>query len=86
MSGSFVVTNARILDPASNSDRTGALLVQDGRIAGISDGAAPGAPEGATRYDAKGRLVAPGLIDMRVFTGEPGHEYRETLALSLIHI
>ena len=80
MSTSFVVTNARILDPASNTDRTGALLVQDGRIAGISDGAAPGAPEGATRYDAKGRLVAPGLIDMRVFTGEPGHEYRETLA------
>ena len=24
--------------------------------------------------------MAPGLIDMRVFTGEPGHEYRETLA------
>lgn len=76
----FVIANARILDPATNRDSSGAILVRDGRIASIVDGAAPGTPDGGERYDARGLIVAPGLIDMRVFTGEPGREYRETLA------
>lgn len=80
MSAPLVVRNARIVDPASNSDRYGAILVRDGRIEELKDGAPQGVPEGATIIDAKGLLVAPGIIDMRVFTGEPGHEYRETLA------
>lgn len=80
MSKSFVIRNARIVDPATDSDRKGAVLVADGEIAGVTDGAPQGVPEGAEVYDANGMVVAPGLIDMRVFTGEPGHEYRETLA------
>jgi len=76
----FVIVNARIVDPASNRDSGGAILVRDGKIASIVDGAAPGTPDGGERYDARGLVVAPGLIDMRVFTGEPGREYRETLA------
>jgi dihydroorotase len=80
MSGKLVIRNARIVDPASGRDRAGAIEVTDGVITGLSDGAAPGIPDGAEVYDARGLVVAPGLIDMRVFTGEPGHEYRETLA------
>jgi dihydroorotase len=79
MSG-FVVKNARILDPATDRDITGALLVENGTIKAIAEGAPQGVPDGAEVYDAKGLVVAPGLIDMRVFTGEPGFEYRETLA------
>ena len=41
---------------------------------------AAGVPEGTEVIDCRGRLVAPGLIDMRAFIGEPGAEYRETLA------
>ncbi|MBP0651669.1 dihydroorotase, partial [Mycobacterium tuberculosis] len=37
-------------------------------------------PEGWEIVDARGKLVAPGLVDARVFVGEPGHEHRETLA------
>jgi dihydroorotase len=80
MTAPLVIANARLVDPASNTDRAGALLVSDGRIAGLAEGAPQGVPEGATVIDAKGLIAAPGLIDMRVFTGEPGHEYRETLA------
>ncbi len=80
MSAPLVIANARLVDPAGNTDRAGALLVSDGRIAGLAEGAPQGVPEGATVIDAKGLIAAPGLIDMRVFTGEPGHEYRETLA------
>ena len=74
-----VIDNARIIDPASGTDTIGALRVENGKIADLTSGAAPGAPEGATRVDARNLVLAPGLIDMRVFTGEPGREYRETL-------
>jgi dihydroorotase len=75
----LVIANARILDPASGRDATGALLIEDGRIADLATGALPGAPEGAEVIEGRGLVLAPGLIDLRVFTGEPGHEYRETL-------
>ena len=80
MTPPIVIANARIVDPATNTDRLGALLIADGKIEGLAEGAPQGVPDGATLIDAKGLVVAPGLIDMRVFTGEPGHEYRETLA------
>lgn len=80
MTAPLLIKNARILDPASGTDRHGALLVRDAKIDAIAEGASPGTPEGATVIDAQGLILAPGLIDMRVFTGEPGHEYRETLA------
>ncbi len=80
MSAPIVIANARIVDPATNTDRKGAVLIADGRIEGLAEGAPQGVPDGAELIDARGLIVAPGLIDMRVFTGEPGHEYRETLA------
>lgn len=79
MSKPLVFENARILDPASGTYTNGALLVENGVIADITEGKAPGTPSGATKFDVKNQLLAPGIIDMRVFTGEPGHEYRETL-------
>ena len=79
MNKPLLIENARIIDPATNADFTGAVLIENGRIADIVEGKAPGAPEKAETVDARGLVLAPGLIDMRVFTGEPGHEYRETL-------
>ncbi|HEY4200095.1 MAG TPA: dihydroorotase [Devosiaceae bacterium] len=80
MNRPLVIENARIVDPKSDYDGFGAILITDGRITDIAEGAAKGVPADAERLDAKGLIAAPGLIDMRVFTGEPGHEYRETLA------
>ena len=80
MSRPIAIKNARIVDPASGTDKAGALVLANGVIADVMEGALAGIPEGAEVYDARGMVVAPGLIDMRVFTGEPGHEYRETLA------
>ena len=79
MSRPLLIENARIVDPASGKDAPGAVLVVDGVIAEVAFGAPIGVPEGAEVVDAKGLILAPGLIDMRVFTGEPGKEYRETL-------
>jgi dihydroorotase len=73
-----LITNARLLDPASGLDAPGALLIRDGLIADCC--AALTAPEGATVVDAAGACLAPGLIDLRANLGEPGAEHRETIA------
>ena len=69
MTKPIVIANARVVDPATNRDAPGAVLVENGKITGITNGAPQGIPDGAETYDAKGQIVAPGLIDMRVFTG-----------------
>jgi dihydroorotase len=71
--------NARIIDPASNRDEPGGLVVRDGMIADIGPQLRRNAPDGADVIDCKGHVLAPGLIDAQVFTGEPGFEHRETL-------
>lgn len=73
-----IITNARLLDPASGLDAPGALLIRDGLIADC--GAGLNAPEGAIVVDAAGACLAPGLIDLRANLGEPGAEHRETIA------
>jgi dihydroorotase len=73
--------NARLVDPASGLDAKGGLLVENGRIADVGprlfNDAEPHDPE---VIDCRGLVLAPGLIDARVFTGEPGAEHRESLA------
>ena len=74
-----VLINARLIDPATGRDEPGGLLMRDGRIADLGPHLRRNAPDGATVIDCAGQVVCPGLIDMQVFTGEPGAEHRETL-------
>ena len=77
----ILLTNARIVDPSRELDFAGDLLMADGLIREAKRGiGAAGVPEGTEIVDCKGRIVAPGLVDMRAFIGEPGAEHRETLA------
>jgi dihydroorotase len=75
----IVLINARLVDPASGRDEPGGLLIRDGLIADLGAHLRRNAPEGAEVIDCGGHLVCPGLVDMHVFTGEPGAEHRETL-------
>lgn len=75
----LAIVNAQLVDPASGRQGPGALLLRDGAIAEIAWGAAPATGEGVQRVDARGLVVAPGLVDLRAFLGEPGAEFRETL-------
>ena len=59
-------------------DLVGDLLVRDGRIADFGMGL--GQPDGAEIVYEDGAVLCPGLVDMRVALGEPGYEYRETIA------
>jgi dihydroorotase len=79
MTRALLIENARIVDPASGTDQSGAVLIENGLITEVALDAPIGVPEDAEVIDAGGLILAPGLIDMRVFTGEPGKEYRETL-------
>ena len=80
MTRTTVFKNLRILDPSRNVDETGSIVIVNGRIAAIGSGAQnQGAPEGAEIVDGRGLIAAPGLVDARVFVGEPGGEHRETI-------
>jgi len=77
----ILLTNARIVDPSRELDFPGDLLIAEGVIRDAKRGiGAAGVPQGTEIVDCKGHIVAPGLIDMRAFVGEPGAEHRETLA------
>jgi len=74
----LLIQDVRLLDPASGLDLPGGLLVRDGVIADL--GAGLGRPDGADVLDGDGAVLCPGLVDMRAALGEPGYEYRETIA------
>ena len=75
--GRVAYVNARLVDPASGQDAKGTLLTEGRVIADI--GPRIDIPSDTEVVDCKGLVLAPGLIDMRVFTGEPGAEHKETL-------
>ncbi|RBP14100.1 dihydroorotase [Roseiarcus fermentans] len=73
--------NARLVDPERETEVRGGLLVRDGVIAAVGPAVnRDQIPEGARVVDCAGDVVAPGLVDMRAFVGEPGAEHRETIA------
>jgi len=76
----LAVTNVRLVDPASGYDGPGAVMVADGVIVEVARGKALGALSGDVEaVDGGGALLLPGLVDIRVKTGEPGAETKETL-------
>jgi dihydroorotase len=73
-------TNVRLVDPASGYDGPGAVLVTEGVIADVAQGRDLGSlSKDVEVVDGAGALLIPGLIDIRVKTGEPGAEPKETL-------
>ncbi|WP_430419098.1 dihydroorotase [Phenylobacterium sp.] len=80
MSRPVAITNARIVDPASDYDGRGGVIVTEGVIADVAKGNGLGALSSDVEViDAGGALLIPGLVDIRVKTGEPGFEPKETL-------
>ncbi|MBP1860925.1 dihydroorotase [Rhizobium herbae] len=80
MTNSLVLKNLRIIDPSRNLDEIGTIIVENGVILAAGKTAQnQGMPEGATVKDCNGLVAVPGLVDARVFVGEPGGEYRETI-------
>jgi dihydroorotase len=77
----ILLANARVVDPSRDFDGPGDVLIADGIIRDLKRGiGAAGVPEGTDIINCAGKIVAPGLIDMRAFVGEPGASHRETFA------
>jgi dihydroorotase len=71
---------ARLIDPGTGLDETGGVLIEDGKIVDLGPQVTADTVGEAQMIDCGGHVLAPGLIDMLVFSGEPGHEHRETLS------
>ena len=75
----LLIANGHLIDPAAQENTGMSVLVEDGKVtAWIRPGES--VPEGCEFFDATGKLVAPGFIDMHVHLREPGQEHKETIA------
>jgi dihydroorotase len=69
-----------MVDPASGYEGPGAVLIVEGVIADVAKGKDLGSlSKDVEVVDGQGALLLPGLVDIRVKTGEPGFETKETL-------
>ena len=75
----LLIQNGYIIDPGQGTNAGRNLLIEDGRVIGVSSFSDP-IPDGFEIFDATGLVVTPGFIDMHVHLREPGHEYKETIA------
>ena len=71
--------NARIIDPKNNIDEIGGLIIDEkGNIKATGKKVVcDNLPSKSEKIDLKNKILIPGLVDMRVFVGEPGYEYKE---------
>src|SRR5262245_50813436 len=77
---SLLITGGRVIDPANRLDTLADVLILDGKIAAVGGDAATKSRPDTPRFDATGRVVCPGLIDLHVHLREPGQAAKETIA------
>ncbi|GHT10027.1 dihydroorotase [Planctomycetales bacterium] len=71
----FSIINGRVIDPSQQLDQVCNVRMHDGKIVAL--GTSPDDED--VIYDAAGKIVTPGLIDMHVHLREPGREEDETI-------
>ena len=74
----LLLKGGRLVDPVSGRDEIVDIQILDGKIAQIAPTLV--ASGGAKEIDLRGKVVAPGFIDMHVHLREPGYEHKETIA------
>ena len=78
----LLLAGGRVIDPANQLDFSADMLLEDGKIAAVGKNISP--PPGAEIFDAQGKVVCPGLIDLHVHLREPGQTAKENLASGTI--
>ena len=73
----LILKGGRVINPAEHFDEVADVLIEDGKIAAVGKDLSA---EGAEVYDAAGKIVTPGLIDMHTHFREPGQEAKEDFA------
>jgi dihydroorotase len=77
---SLLLTGGRVIDPANHLDTVADLLILNGKIAAVGKDAAARTSGDIERFDARGKIVCPGLIDLHVHLREPGQTAKENIA------
>ena len=77
----LLIQNGRVIDPASGFDQTGDVAIAAGRIVAMGQAPADFSPNRV--IDAKGCIVAPGLVDLAARLREPGQEHAGMLESEL---
>jgi dihydroorotase len=75
---SLLLTGGRVVDPANHFDSPADVLIIDGKISAIGQNLST--PKGIEIYNATGKIVCPGLIDLHVHFREPGQTAKENIA------
>ena len=76
---SLLLTGGRVIDPANRLDAVADVLIVNGKISAVGAAAAKQAPASTPTFDANGKVVCPGLIDLHVHLREPGQSAKETI-------
>ncbi|PIQ90751.1 MAG: dihydroorotase [Candidatus Omnitrophica bacterium CG11_big_fil_rev_8_21_14_0_20_41_12] len=74
---SILIKGGRVIDPANKIDAVFDILIENNKISKVAKNIQT---KVETIIDAKGKIVAPGIIDMHVHLREPGREDKETIA------
>ena len=72
----LLIRGGRVIDPANGVDKVADVLIADGKIAAVGENLTDAE---AKVYDAAGKVVAPGFIDMHCHLRDPGQEYKEDI-------
>ena len=72
----LLIRGGRVIDPANGMDKVADVLIADGKIAAVGENLTDAE---AKVYDAAGKVVAPGFIDMHCHLRDPGQEYKEDI-------
>lgn len=77
---SLLIKGGRVIDPSQDIDRVTNVLIQDGVVKSFPRSAAKFEKDSKTKViNAKGKVVAPGFVDIHVHLREPGFEHKETI-------
>ena len=77
---SLLLTGGRVIDPANQFDAVADVLILNGKISAVGKNLSAKAPKEIERFDASGKIVSPGLIDLHVHFREPGQTTKESIA------
>ncbi|HKQ40583.1 MAG TPA: dihydroorotase [Verrucomicrobiae bacterium] len=76
----LLLAGGRVIDPSQGIDRVTDVLLRDGKVAALGEGATVQSDNRIDRLDVSGMVVCPGLIDLHVHLREPGQSAKETMA------
>jgi dihydroorotase len=76
----MLLTGGRVIDPANQFDAVADVLILNGKIAAVGKNLSAKAPKEIEHFDATGKIVCPGLIDLHVHFREPGQTAKENIA------